>query len=88
MYTEPSDIHDKKQNRRHVYLSLLMLFFAAAIALLTSFSIANETLYSPFGILATEVTDSTYYFGLSVYITLGATLLTTALIRLALKLSK
>ncbi len=79
---------DRKADRLHNMISIVMLLAAVAIGALVWISISHETLYSPFGVLANENTDSKFYFGISIYITIGATLLTSGLIRVALKLSK
>lgn len=69
-------------------ISIAMLAFALATALLAWFSFSHKALYSPLGILAKDATDPNFYIGISVYITIGTTLLTSALIRIGLKLSK
>lgn len=65
-----------------------MLGSAVVIGALTWISFVHEKLYTPIGILASDVTTPGFYIGISIYITIATTLLTSALIRLALSYSK
>lgn len=75
-------------SRSHLILTIAMCLVAILCTILTILSLANSTLYTPLG--ASEIVDSTpsYYFGISIYITIGATLFTSALIRIALRISR
>lgn len=88
MKTDPKPKQSDKYDRIHIASSLALLLLATGAGLLAWYSFANEALYPPFGILATDNTDPSFYFGISVYITIGATLVSTAFIRLAIKLTK
>ena len=80
------ELSQKRFKRTLVTIAFLML--AIACCILATLSISHETLYSPFGILAPDDGDPSFYIGISVYITIGVTLFTAALIRIGLDLSK
>lgn len=87
MTTDPQSSQDGKHDGIHLAISIGMLFAAAGIGILTWYSFADQSLYSPFGVLVTDNADPNFFIGIGVYITIAATLLTSALIRLALRLS-
>lgn len=78
---------DSFRSKRNLITSSIL---AAAIAcgFFALISFANEKLYSPIGILASSDSTPSFYIGISVYITIGVTLFTSALIRIGLDLSK
>jgi hypothetical protein len=88
MKADTQSSQHSKRERIHIAISVGMFLVATGIGALAWYSFANETLYSPFGILATDNADPNFYIGIGVYITIGATLLTSVLIRLALRLSR
>ncbi|EDY80801.1 hypothetical protein VDG1235_418 [Verrucomicrobiia bacterium DG1235] len=77
-----------KSKRIHFIVSIALLILAVGTGIIAWLSLANEKLYSPFGILATTNSDPNFFMGISVYVTIGVTLFTSALIRIALSLSK
>lgn len=77
----------RNSKRIHTLISILMIIVAALAGVLTWLSFAHDKLYSPFGVLATSDSGPNFYFGIAIYITIGASLLTAVLIRIALRIS-
>lgn len=65
-------------------MSVLAMYLGA----LATFSLLNGKLYSPLTTVISSPPELSYFLGVSIYITIATTLLTTALIRIALRISK
>ncbi len=80
---------DLPTNRRKRKLTTAAILTAAvACGALATASLLDQKLYTPIGVLASSDSSPSFYIGISIYITIGTTLLTTALIRIGLDLSK
>ncbi|MDQ8198095.1 hypothetical protein QEH56_08055 [Pelagicoccus enzymogenes] len=76
------------QQLKHKLLTVAALSAALACGAFAAFSFLHQKLYSPIGVLVPSDQVPSFYIGISIYITIGVTLLTSALIRIALDLSK
>ncbi len=83
MKTEPGTSPKKRK-----LTTAAMLAGAIACAVLIAISFGYDKLYTPFGILAPNDGTPNFYFGIAIYISIGTTLFTSAIIRIALDLSK
>lgn len=79
---------DPSPSRTHSLITWSMAGLFIATGLLATLSLLHQKLYNPFGIHATTESGPTFYFGVSIYITIAVTLLTSILIRIALRLTK
>ncbi|MDQ8187482.1 hypothetical protein [Pelagicoccus sp. SDUM812002] len=74
--------------RRRAIVTAAILIPALACGTFATLSMMRGKLYSPFGVLVANDSTPSFYIGTSIYVTIGVTLLTSALIRIALGLSK
>lgn len=77
-----------QNSRIHSIFTISLILVSLLSATLTTFSFLDGKLYSPFGALAKAGQGAVFYMGISVYITIGASAFTSAIIRIALRLSK
>ncbi|MBK1876181.1 hypothetical protein [Pelagicoccus mobilis] len=78
----------KSGDRTHNVMTAVMFLLFLITGILAALSLLHQKLYSPFGILTTADSGANFYYGISIYITIAATLLTSALIRIALRITK
>ncbi len=83
MKTEPGNSGKKRK-----LITASMVAGAIACGALIAISFAYDKLYTPFGILAPNDGSPNFYFGIAIYISIGVTLFTSAMIRIALDLSQ
>ncbi|MDQ8202760.1 hypothetical protein QEH54_07030 [Pelagicoccus sp. SDUM812003] len=76
------------KNRIHLYITIAMTLLSVFAGLLSTLSYFSGTLYYPWGPSETTSPEAAFYLGISVYITLAVTLLTSALIRIALRITR
>jgi len=65
-----------------------MLILSIVTGTLAPISLLHGKLFSPIGVLAAADSGAAFYYGLAIYITIAVTLLTSALIRIALRITK
>lgn len=76
------------KTKQHLIITLVLSLLALWSGLLAALSLLTGTLLSPIFSTLSESPAPSYYFGASIYITIGATLLTTVVIRIALRITK
>lgn len=79
---------NSSHRRKRTLVTTAIVISAIACGILATLSFMNQKLYTPFGILVSNDSSPGFYFGISIYITIGVTLFTSALIRIGLDLSK
>lgn len=77
-----------KTDRGSVVVTIAMLLLALATAILAWISVRGDALIMPWRSYRVDELGAKYYMGVSVYITISATLFTSAAIRFALRFSK
>lgn len=75
-------------SRQHLLVTSLLLLLSIWATALTVLSISSETLRTPILTTLSTEPEPSFYIGISVYITIGASLLTIAAIRIALRVTK
>lgn len=77
-----------RSERIQIIITAILILTTLVCATLTALSLTRGQLYSPVGIVADEGSGIGFYIGIAIYITIGATSLTSSLIRIALRLTR